>query len=417
MRVKMTFAVLALAVLALALPASSLARSRVVHVGPGESIQAAVDAARPGTTIRVEAGTYAEAVTIAKDGIELEGEGRKKTHIVPPPGPSDCFAPTGICVTDAANPDHVVRDVEISHLSVEGSVFGIAFFNARDGEVDRTILFDYEAYGLFANTASGLKITRNVTYNSVAENHPEAGIYIGDSPDADAKVWKNVAWGNLFGIFIRDASHGKVRENKTFSNCVGILFLNTDAPDDLAHWLAEDNNVTANNRQCPAGEEAPPLSGSGIAILGGDDIDLIDNGVFGNRAAAGFQSAFEGGIIVSPSPFGQAPIPSTDIKVGFNTAFGNNPDLVVEEGAQVKLFANDCLTSRPDGLCVDSEDSGDRGNGKGNGHHGDGKGHHGDDDDDDDHADRNHKKGKKHHRGGKHSRSSKNKKRHKHHDD
>jgi hypothetical protein len=429
MRVKMTFAVLAIATLALVVPASSTA-NRTVHVEEGESIQAAIDKAKPYTTIEIEEGTFKESLTVNTDGIKLVGDGRKETHIVPPDtlvdGDGCVFAPepgapliaNGICVGNFDNPEDVVKDVHVSHLSVDGfNGDGIFFLGTKDGEVIRTILSDYGGYGLFANSSSGTTIARNVTYNSVEDHNPEAGIYIGDSPDADAKVWKNVAWGNLFGIFIRDASHGKVRENKTFSNCVGILFLNTDAPDDLAHWLAEDNNVTANNRQCPAGEEAPPLSGSGIAILGGDDIDVIDNGVFGNRAAAGFQSAFEGGIIVSPSPFGQAPIPSTDIKVGFNTAFGNNPDLVVEEGAQVKLFANDCLTSRPEGLCADSEDSGDGGNGKGNGHHGDGKGHHGDDDDDDDHADRNHKKGKKHHRGGKHSKSSKNKKRHKHHDD
>ena len=34
--------------------------------------------------------------------------------------------------------------------------------------------------------------------------------------------------GNDFGMFIRDAAHGKVQKNKTFWNCLGIVFLNTD---------------------------------------------------------------------------------------------------------------------------------------------------------------------------------------------
>ena len=55
MRVKMTFAVLAMATLALALPASSTAH-RTATVKAGESIQAAIDAAKPGTTIKIEAG-------------------------------------------------------------------------------------------------------------------------------------------------------------------------------------------------------------------------------------------------------------------------------------------------------------------------------------------------------------------------
>ena len=67
MRVKMTFAVLALAALALSVPASSAAA--VVHVDPGESIQAAIDKAKPGTTIKLGEGTYKESVKISKSDI------------------------------------------------------------------------------------------------------------------------------------------------------------------------------------------------------------------------------------------------------------------------------------------------------------------------------------------------------------
>jgi Right handed beta helix region len=425
MRVKMTFAVLAITALALSLPASSTA-SRTVTVEAGESIQAAIDKAKPYTTIKIEAGTYAESLLIDKDGIELVGEGRKKTHIVPPANPvagegcadptaSPPVAPNGICVFDVDaqfNPVSTVEDVEISHLSVDGfEAMGIFLIHTRDAEVTRTILSNYGEYGVFANDSSGTKIARNVTYNSVDGVNPEAGIYIGDAPNADATVWKNVSWGNLLGVFARDAAHGKVLENKSFSNCVGILFLNTDAPVDVAHWLAKDNVVAANNRACPPGEEAPPLSGVGIAVLGGDDIDLIDNGVFGNKTAAGFESAFAGGIVVIASPFGPSPVPSNDIKVAFNTALGNDPDLFWDgAGNGNKFFANDCLTSQPDGLCDESDHAGQ--NGDGNGHHGDGNGH---GDDDDHHGDKHHKKHKKH-KGGKHSKH-KNKKHFKHHDD
>ena len=406
MRVKMTFAVLAMVTLALSLPASSTA-NRSVHVEAGESIQAAIDAAKPGTTIKVEAGTYAESVIIAKDGIELVGEGRKKTHIVAPPGPpGDC--PGGICVSDPADPNHVVRDVDISHLSVKGFIFGIFYANTEGGEVTRTILSEYEAYGLFANDSSGIKISRNVTYNSVDEVDPEAGIYIGDSPHADATVSKNVSFGNSFGIFIRDAAHGKLLENKTFSNCVGILFLNTDesqAPPefqgpsiDVKDWPTEDNLVAGNNRECAASDEGPPVSGVGIAVLGGNDIDLIDNGVFGNKPATGFESAFAGGILVTASPEFTPPRLSTDIKVGFNSAFGNATDLVLDPGNEARFFANDCLTSQPDGLCDDSDLAG---------HHGDND----DRDDDRDHGDRHHKKHKKD-KGSKHGKQ-KNKKHYK----
>ena len=407
MRVKMTFAVLALAALALTVPASSLANgSRTIQVDAGESIQAAIDAARPHTSIKIEAGTYAESLVIDKDGIKLIGEGRKKTKIVPPASPTageGCVFPAdggvlivnGICVTDSNEQGeivHRVEDVHISHLSVSGfNGNGIFYLGTEDGVITRVIAADNEEYGIFANDSSGTKITRNVTSNEHPDvdpvapgtQLPEAGIYVGDSPDADATVWKNVSYGQLLGIFIRDASDGHVVKNKTFSNCVGILILNTGAPVDTGDWLAKHNNVTANSRRCDPveGGEAPPLSGVGIAVLGGHGIHLIDNGVFGNKTAEGFESAFGGGIVVLASPFvGPEPVPSTGVKVAFNTAIGNDPDLFWDEqGSGNSFFRNDCLTSQPDGLCEDpdhdgdhgDDDHGDKDDDRGNGHKGD----------------------------------------------
>jgi hypothetical protein len=402
MRLKMTVAVLALAALALALPASSAANgSRVIQVDPGESIQAAIDKAEPGTTIKLEEGTYVGSLLIDKDGIELVGEGRKKTKIVPPATPSaggKCVDPSapepifGICVFDVDeqfNPLSTVEDVEISHLSVDGFEIGIIYFHTRDGEITRTIESDYGEYGIFVLDSNGTEIARNVTYNSVVGVSPEAGIYVGDSPDAGATVWKNVSYGNRDGFFIRDAAHGKLLNNKSFGNCLGISFLNTDEtagespgePVDVAHWLAKGNLVAANNRTCPAAEPPPPpaVSGVGIAIFGGVEIHVIDNGVFGNKAPAGFTSAFSGGVVVMSSPEFASPKPSTGTKVGFNTALGNDPDLFWDgAGSGNSFFKNQCLTSQPDGLCEDPDDNGD-------GEHGDDKKKH-------------HKKHKKHDR-------------------
>jgi hypothetical protein len=411
MRVKMTIAVLALAALALSVPASSFANgSRTVHVDAGESIQAAIDEARPYTTIKIAAGTYNEALHIDKDGIKLVGEGRKKTHIAPAAEPRECvFAPTGICVADVDADPHVVKDVHISHLSANGfDGFGIFYFGTKDGVITRVIASDNAGYGMFVLRSSGTTIARNVTAND-----GEAGIYVGGSPDADATVWKNVSYGNLFGIFIRDAAHGEVLKNKTFSNCLGILFLNTDetagpepeAAIDVKDWLAKHNSVTANNKVCE-GE----VSGIGIAVLGGVDIHLIDNGVFGNVPPEG--ALFGGGIAVMSSPEFAPPKPSTGTKVGFNTVLGNEPDLFWDEqpsgGGGNRFFANDCLTSQPDGLCEDPDHTGD-------GEHGDDGGHRGDDHnkgDRDDHK-RKHAKHKKP-RSKKHK--SKKHKKHKKHD-
>ena len=65
--------------------ASPAGAAGAVIVHPGESIQAAVDAAAPGTTIIVQRGTYAENVEITTDGIKLLGNG---ATLVPPANPA-----------------------------------------------------------------------------------------------------------------------------------------------------------------------------------------------------------------------------------------------------------------------------------------------------------------------------------------
>src|SRR6266446_10610823 len=73
--------------LALTLAGGSTAGARRLVVHSGESIQAAIDAAPAGATIRVEPGTYHEAgatraVTVTKAGIRLVGAARPGRPVV-----------------------------------------------------------------------------------------------------------------------------------------------------------------------------------------------------------------------------------------------------------------------------------------------------------------------------------------------
>jgi hypothetical protein len=442
MRVKMTFAVLALAALALSVPASSAAT--VVHVDPGESIQAAIDKAKPGTTIKLGEGVYKDSVNISKSDIEIVGEGRSKTKIEVPavgdlPAGAGCVDDSGgtpvvngICVSPEppddpkarcensppSGPDETivkaVDDVEVSRLSVTGFTgIGVLYFCADDPEVTRVYTkgAEHPEYGIAAFASEDVEFTRNLTTES-----GEAGIYIGDSPHADATVWKNVAWNNGFGLFIRDAAHGTLQRNKTFGNCLGILLLNTDEssappefqgpPIDVKDWLVKQNGVTANNRACPAGEEGGATSGIGIGVSSAIDVSLIDNGVFGNDSKE--ESDFKGGILVVGEPGFK---PSTGTKVGFNTAFGNTTDIIWDgQGTGNSFFHNDCLTSDPDGLCEDPDQNGDGEHGDDGDHSGDGH-HKGDSNDDK----RKHAKHKSH-KSKKHKSKKHKSKKHKSHD-
>jgi hypothetical protein len=397
MRVKMTFVAAALAGL-LTMLLSGTAAADVIKVSSGESIQAAIDKADPGDTIKVGPGTYKESLLIKTDDINLVGSGRKATKIVPPDNPTvgqGCvfsvqFEPppappvtlvNGVCAANVDADFNVISqvdDVQVSRLAVSGFPgIGIFFVGTRDGVIQKVLSENNGEYGIFANTASGTTIARNLT-----AHNGEAGVYVGDSPEADATVWRNVSWDNNNGIFIRDAAHGKVLDNKVFSNCVGVLFLNTDETAqqppadaiDLEDWLAKGNDATANNKACGGGGDEPPFSGIGIAVVSGSDVKLIANGAFGNKpASAG--TPFSGGIAVVGDPSFK---PSSNVKVGFNSAFGNEPDLLWDQqGSGNSFFGNDCLTSQPDGLCEEPSDQ--NGNGGGNDGSGGDDNHHGQD--------------------------------------
>jgi len=347
---------------ALALPAAAAAS---VIVQPGESIQAAIDAASSGTIIVVQPGTYQENLLIAKDGISLRGSGAGRTILEPPASPQpfcgagDPSSPAGggaigICITDAtftsgAEPtvNHTVSDVHISGFTVRNfSGDGIVFFGTRDISTQQIESANNVGYGIAAFVSSDESHVGNTTYGN-----SEAGIYIGDSPDAQAFVSGNTSYDNVgSGIFLRDASNGRVFGNNTYGNCIGIWILNTGGGTGATNWLLIHNTANANNTACPDEEGGPALSGLGIFVAGGDHNTIVANTT--NDNVPDGVSLVSGGIVLfSTADFGGAT--EDNNKVIANRAQGNAPvDLFWDQLGTGNFFvANRCGTSDPAGLC------------------------------------------------------------------
>jgi nitrous oxidase accessory protein NosD len=356
------------AVLAVALGLSGLAFGnaagergpKTIHVQAGESIQAALDRARPGDAVEVAAGVYRENLTITTDHVTLRGAGASAdgTVLQPPAEPAgrvcDFEGTNGICVTGEFTPnsDEIgtpVRGVTVTGLSVRGFPrFGILVNNAVGATVSGNETSGNGAYGVFGVFVTGIRLLGNSSHDN-----QQGGLYVSDSPHADALVAGNRSYRNHvvegFGLFVRDASNGVVRDNRFEDNCVGLAIAGTSGP--TAGWTVRRNVVSGNTSACPPSDDVPtPLSGLGIVLIGASHVHVSENTVEGNRPSG--DTPVSGGIaLVSAKPFGGQD-PDSDAVVR-NHAHGNDPaDLVYDgSGRNNQFTGNDCGASLPDGLC------------------------------------------------------------------
>lgn len=328
-------------------PASATAAQNI-WVGPGQSIQHAVDQAQPGDTIHIKPGTYYESVSIPWGPLTIVGAGWDKTRIMP--GEED---PNNPCSTDGGNgfcifgddPANRITDVSISALTVRGfGGNGIIGFNTDGLRLTTVRAVNNAEYGLAAFSSTNVTMKHNI-----AKGAEEAGIYIGDSPDANAVVAWNKVSDNALGLFFRHARHIAAFHNTAMQNCQGVLVLDDGQEGGAGNVSLTDNRTEWNNKFCPPNEEAPPLQGGGILLLGATDSLLVHNTVVGNRG----HEINSGGILLLDSGQVTGGSVATGNTLAANRAWMNWPAGIIDHsGGTNRFFGNHCGRSDPDGLCV-----------------------------------------------------------------
>src|ERR671913_770618 len=175
----MTLTLLVASGVALAVTKIGSAGAQSAVVGPGESIQKAVNAAHPGDTIVVR-GVHREDVVIRKDGIKLRGE--DAVIEAPPKAKADSpcsrrLGPEAICVWGDFNfKTGKLTGPRVSDVSVSG--FTIRGFKIK-GKGDYTA-FVFDVYAarnatfvgnrITGNVASGIAFAKSVN-TTIAKNH------------------------------------------------------------------------------------------------------------------------------------------------------------------------------------------------------------------------------------------------------
>ena len=383
-----------------------------VLVSAGKSIQAAINAAAPGSTIRVAPGIYKENLWIPKNGIQLVGAGAGLTVLEPPAAPSavcgyDPSDPStagfvqGICIANftitqsGPSPITTVTGVHVSGFTIQGfpndGIFTVyaadtvltnnlvvasSGFGIQDWLTTGTVISGnvvragstLETAGISSNNSSTARILDNTVSGNLdstqGSGSDEAGILVSDETGANTVIKGNHSFDNHYGITIRDASSGTVTQNRVDGNCDGVFVgMSPLGPQEgvtTGNWTISGNIVTGNSRYCPPeaiaplpGFNFPAVSGAGITVIGAQNMEVHGNASLHNVVTTA--SGWPGGIaVLSTSAFGDHGFasPPSNVSAEGNVSYGNAPDLSWDgSGTGIGLSGNACGSSSPVGLC------------------------------------------------------------------
>ncbi len=241
-----------------------------IVVYPGESIQAAVDAAPPGATIAIRPGTYAGGIVVEKEGIKIIGNAEHGEAVVIDNTGGDM---NGINVRPGSHGFSLVN------VTLRGFERNGIFLRGVEGFLLSRITADNNGqYGLYPVFSSG------VIERSSATGHEDAGIYVGQSSDVTVRASR--AFGNVIGFEISNSARVKLLASEAYGNSTGILVallpgrtISSNRDILLSGNIVRDNNLP---NFATGGLSAAVPSGSGILVVGSDLVKVESNEVTGN---------------------------------------------------------------------------------------------------------------------------------------
>ncbi|MER7952286.1 right-handed parallel beta-helix repeat-containing protein [Streptomyces sp. NPDC096079] len=331
--------------------APSAGKGSVHRVKPGESIQQAVDAARPGDTILLAPGTYRESVRITTSNLTLRGSTVFPTVLVPAaaPGADTCAqAGNGICVTGTeARP---VAHVTVRSLTLRGYAKNGLWAKWTDRlEVQRVTAESNGTWGIAQERS-----VRGVLRHNVARNNGDAGLFLantvteegGATDTLGTVVSGNRVSGNRIGITVRRLRNLSVERNEATGNCAAVFVVGDESTPRAGAMTVRRNHLHANNKLCPKTPRLPALQGSGIVLTGAEDTLVERNRVEDNVGS----SPLSGGIVLFKSFVG---VPNERIEIRDNVALRNGAaDLADRDTGKTNTFrGNTCGVSEPAGMC------------------------------------------------------------------
>lgn len=258
-----------------------------------QTIQAAVNAASPGDTIRVAPGNYVEQVTVPadKDDLRIISTRSRGAVITAPTGATglkavvqiagaDDVTLRGFVITGPGTADYgVAVTADGSATVIDNLITGIrrnpfdgvqtgigVFVSAGDATISGNTLADYQKGGIVVNgpDSSATILDNTVVGKGLTPVIAQNGIQV--SGGADAVIAGNRVTNHRYdgtsavavGILVIDAGSVVVTDNKSAGNEIGVLVQNTTGVAVLG------NTTTGNTR-------------SGIELVAADGSTVLGN--------------------------------------------------------------------------------------------------------------------------------------------
>jgi plastocyanin len=239
-----------------------------------ETIQEAVEAARPGDLVLIGPGVYREEVRVAVPSLIIRGRDRNRVVV-----DGEFLRPNGISIT--------ADEVAVENLTVRNALInGLFWTGVRGYRASYVTAYNNKDYGIYAfDSADGL------FEHSYASGSPDSGFYIGQCHPCDAVIDQVVSERNGLGYSGTNAGGNlQIVRSVWRANWAGIV-PNTLDSELLPPFRQVDivgNRVEANhNRDAPGVPLEWGPFGNGIVLGGGNDsrvernhvLDHVNNGI------------------------------------------------------------------------------------------------------------------------------------------